>query len=174
MKRARSLAIAALFLFLLGCNKNDDSSDMPREDLIGIWRLRERIENDRLITLGICDLKEVYVFGTHQYSHETYSQERVKYKTLGMSSTNSRSSLFGSDDDDYTEIDNTINCKSNGVVLGTWTKIGGDTYQLKGTNTTENKTVEVFFSADKKTFYLEQETHVGGKMYSSYGVYKKQ
>ncbi|MGQ8867550.1 hypothetical protein [Myroides sp. TSA_177.3] len=174
MKRAGSLAVIGLFLLLLGCNKNDDSSDTPKEDLVGIWRLRERIENDRLITLGICDLKEVYVFGKDQYSHETYSQERVKYKAAGEPSKNAGISIFGSDDDYYTEIDNTINCKSNGVVLGTWTKIGGDKYQLKGTNTTENKTVELFFSADKKTFYLEQETRLAGKTYSSYSVYKKQ
>ncbi|WP_158963295.1 hypothetical protein [Myroides fluvii] len=167
MKRAGSLAVITILFVLLGCNKNDDAPREPKEDLIGIWRLREMIENDRLVSLGICDLKEVYVFGKEQYSHETYSQERIKYKAASFD-------LFGSDDDYYTEIDNTVNCKSNGVVIGTWTKISGDLYQLKGTNSTENKEYSISFSADKKTFYLEKETSLGGKVYTSYKVYKKQ
>ncbi|MDM1044924.1 hypothetical protein HX004_07595 [Myroides sp. 1354] len=167
MKRAGSLAVMTILSVLLGCNKHDDSSNGPKEDLVGVWRLREKIENDRLITLGICDLKEVYVFGQTQYSHETYSQEQVKYKTTSIG-------IFGSDDDYYTEIDNTVNCKSNGVSIGTWIKIGGDKYQLKGTNTTENREYSISFSADKRTFYLEKETYLGGKVYTSYGVYKKQ
>lgn len=168
MKRAGSFAVITLSLFLLGCNKNDDTSAGPKEDLVGIWKLREKIENDRLVTLGICELKEMYVFGKEQYTHETYSQERVKYKATGGIQ------VFGSDDDYYTEIDNTVNCKSNGVTVGTWTKVGGDKYQLKGTNTTENKEYTLSFSVDKKTLYLEKETYLAGKTYTSYLVYKKQ
>ena len=174
MKRAGSFAIITLSLLLLGCNKNDDTTVGTKDDVIGIWRLREKIENDRLVTLGICDLKEMYVFGKEQYTHETYSQERIKYKATASKKSASGIQIFGSDDDYYTEVDNTVNCTSNGVTVGTWTKVGGDKYQLKGTNTVESKEYIFSFSADKRTLYLEVETYLAGKTYTSYLVYKKQ
>ncbi|MDR0227891.1 MAG: hypothetical protein LBI72_02345 [Flavobacteriaceae bacterium] len=177
MKQVGSLFIASLFLFLIGCNKNDDSQNTPSDDIVGVWKLMEKIENDRLVPLGICELKEMYVFGNKQYSHETFRQDIGKYKGYQTNSTVKKTSqkvLFGSDDDYYTPIDNTVTCKSDGVSIGTWTKLDKDNYQLKGTNTIGTQLYPITFSVDKTKFYLEKTSYFGGRNTKSIYVYKKQ
>ncbi|MDR2223839.1 MAG: hypothetical protein LBE34_14060 [Flavobacteriaceae bacterium] len=178
MKKIGTLFMASLFLCLGGCNKNDDSRDTPKDDIMGIWRLMERIENDKFVSLGICELKEVYMFGPEQYSHETFRQDTGKYKSYQnkefLERTTSKKVILGSDDDYYTEIDNTIRCKSDGVTIGTWSKVGTNDYQLKETNAAGTKKYPIYFSADKKKLYLEKETYFGGRVSTSLYVFKRQ
>lgn len=173
MKKAGSLLITSVFLFLIGCNKNDDTQTTSKDTIVGTWKLIERIENDRLIPLGICELKELYVFGPEQYSHETFRQDIKKYKSHQITTAN-KPVIFGSDDDYYTEIDNTVHCKSDGVVIGTWSKTGTDEYTLKGNTFSGSQEYAIYFSKDNKKFYLEKPVYLSGRPSISTFVYKRQ
>lgn len=103
MKKITTLIVLLIsVLLLVNCNKDDSNEREMANSIVGVWKLVEEYTDGAAVSLNNCALKETYIFGAEQFTHEVYAAASRKF---GKFSGDDNDDNDDSDDDDKTDDD---------------------------------------------------------------------